>query len=103
MHCNISFDFSANISKQFKTNTIHDTWILNIQITEEKPGHRKDLIGKLSRSWMDEAEKIKMFLDVQNLQTEDTSAKEEENEKKYLYTGNVFIIFCLLHSNYRSE
>lgn len=52
---------------------------------------------------MDEAEKIKMFLDVQNLQTEDTSAKEEENEKKYLYTGTVFIIFCLLHSNYRSE
>lgn len=77
---------------------------MNIQITEEKPGHRKDLIGKLSRSWMDEAEKIKMFLDVQNLQTEDTSAKEEENEKKYLYTGNVFIIFCLLHiSNYRSQ
>lgn len=55
-------------------------------LKEEKPGHRKDLIGKLSRSWMDEAEKIKMFLDVQNLQTEDTSAKEEENEKKYLYT-----------------
>lgn len=70
---------------------------MNIQITEEKPGHRKDLIGKLSRSWMDEAEKIKMFLDVQNLQTEDTSAKEEENEKKYLYTGTVFIIFIAFY------
>ncbi|XP_061174418.1 serine/threonine-protein kinase ULK3-like [Saccostrea echinata] len=52
-------------------------------LKEEKPGRRKDLIGKLSHGWMDEAEKIKTFLSVREMKTEDTSATEEENEKKF--------------------
>ena len=57
-------------------------------IVEEKSGPRKDLMGKLIHTWMDAAEKIKMFLDVQSLKTEDTSVKEEETVKNYFDTGN---------------
>lgn len=38
---------------------------------------------------MDEAEKIKMFLSVRELKTEDTSVKEEETEKKYFANGKI--------------
>ena len=66
-------------------------------IVEEKPGPRKDLMGKLIHTWMDAAEKIKMFLDVQSLKTEDTSAKEEETVKKYFDTGKDTLQFVFLH------
>nr|XP_022328897.1 serine/threonine-protein kinase ULK3-like isoform X1 [Crassostrea virginica] len=55
-------------------------------LKEEKSGPRKDLMGKLIHTWMDAAEKIKMFLDVQSLKTEDTSVKEEETVKNYFDT-----------------
>ena len=38
---------------------------------------------------MDKAEKIKAFLDVQNLNTEDTSVEEEASENDFLSKWNV--------------
>ena len=37
--------------------------------------------------WMSEAEKIKSFLDVRQLNTSDTSGLEEAEEKEHLQTG----------------
>ena len=39
--------------------------------------------------WMSEAEKIRAFLDVRQLNTNDTSGQEEAEEKEHLQTGTV--------------
>ncbi|GFO34225.1 serine/threonine-protein kinase ulk3 [Plakobranchus ocellatus] len=50
----------------------------------EPKGKRKDLLNSQIKKWMEKAEKIKAFLDVQNLNTEDTSVQEEESENDFL-------------------
>lgn len=53
-------------------------------LKEESKGKRKDLLGKQTTIWMEEAEKIKTFLSVKKLNTADTSTQEEETDNKYL-------------------
>lgn len=50
-------------------------------------GRKKDLLSKHVRIWMSEAENIKTFLDVQKLNTKDTSGQEELEDKEHLATG----------------
>ncbi|KAK3095391.1 hypothetical protein FSP39_014132 [Pinctada imbricata] len=47
-------------------------------IKTEEDGRRKSLMSKLAAKGMDDAEKIKAFLDVKDLKTEETQPKEED-------------------------
>ncbi|OWF35249.1 serine/threonine-protein kinase ULK3-like [Mizuhopecten yessoensis] len=52
-------------------------------LKEESKGKRKDLLGKQTHLWMEEAEKIQTFLSIRQLNTADTSTQEEEADNKY--------------------
>ncbi|KAK0057945.1 serine/threonine-protein kinase ULK3 [Biomphalaria pfeifferi] len=49
----------------------------------EPKGRRKELLNSQATKWMEKAEKIKSYLDVRNLNTQDTSAQEELAETSY--------------------
>ncbi|CAG5127562.1 unnamed protein product [Candidula unifasciata] len=50
----------------------------------EPKGKRKDLLSSQASKWMEKAENIKAYLDIQNLNTKDTSVAEEEDVNSVL-------------------
>lgn len=56
-------------------------------LKEDPKSRRKDLLRKQVEVWMSEAEKIKNFLEVKQLNTSDTSGQEEAEENEHLQTG----------------
>ncbi|CAG2215616.1 ULK3 [Mytilus edulis] len=56
-------------------------------LKEDSNSRRKKLLSKQAQVWMSEAEKIKSFLDVSHLNTNDTSGQEEMEENEHLQTG----------------
>ncbi|XP_059158373.1 serine/threonine-protein kinase ULK3-like isoform X2 [Physella acuta] len=52
-------------------------------LPSEPKGKRKDLLKSQVTDWMDRAEKIKSYLDIKNLSTQDTTAQEEMSEYDY--------------------
>ncbi|XP_052060939.1 serine/threonine-protein kinase ULK3-like [Mytilus californianus] len=56
-------------------------------LKEDSNSRRKKLLSKQASVWMSEAEKIKSFLDVSLLNTNDTSGQEEMEENEHLQTG----------------